>query len=509
MPTGLIRRNGRYSTRRRVPLDLVQQYDGKGEIVRALGTADRDEARRLHARMWVALDDEFAAAREQATATAANPGQSGSVAPSDVHARTVALLDDLRGLRNRWAAAGQLPEFIEDQLWRLEIHESFLSGEEPTSRSLDDAEVSRNAIRALLMGDRAVELGGPAPPRSAAGHSAPSGEDVPFERLIAIWEGARTRPPKTVQSMRRVFKRFEAATGITTVQAVKRRDITAFKDKMRESGQSVANINVMLTFVSALFGLAVERELIESNPASNSSLEDSRRAREKRREFDSVALAAIFGSPVYSTDLRPKAGAGIASYWVPLLGLYTGARINEICQLHPENVGIETYWDGEQTEQTAWVIRIEENAARGQRVKTEGSERRIPVHPDLVSLGFLEVVAAAKARGSSLLFPALRSDSDGKISGNWSKWFSRYLRETCKVTDKRMVFHSFRHTFKHFARLASIPTDVHNALTGHETGDTADDYGALSYPLAPLVEGMHRYRVPGFTLPARPRELRK
>ena len=54
MPTGLIRRGAAYSLRRRIPLDLISAFDGRREIVRALGTKDREEAKRLHAKAWVA-----------------------------------------------------------------------------------------------------------------------------------------------------------------------------------------------------------------------------------------------------------------------------------------------------------------------------------------------------------------------------------------------------------------------------------------------------------------------
>ncbi len=91
--------------------------------------------------------------------------------------------------------------------------------------------------------------------------------------------------------------------------------------------------------------------------------------------------------------------------------------------------------------------------------------------------------------------------------GNWSKWFSRYLRKACGVADDRVVFHSFRHSFKHYARACRLDKAVNDAITGHETGETGDDYGP-EYPLHPLVEGMARYRVPGFTLPPPPASLR-
>lgn len=39
------------------------------------------------------------------------------------------------------------------------------------------------------------------------------------------------------------------------------------------------------------------------------------------------------------------------------------------------------------------------------------------------------------------------------------------------------------------------------AITGHTSGDVADNYGGLSYPLAPMVEAMMRYKVQGLTIP--------
>jgi len=62
--TGLLRRDGgRYSTRRVIPKDLRPAYGGKEVIVKALGTADPAEAKRLHVALWAAQDREFAEAR--------------------------------------------------------------------------------------------------------------------------------------------------------------------------------------------------------------------------------------------------------------------------------------------------------------------------------------------------------------------------------------------------------------------------------------------------------------
>lgn len=66
MPTGLKRRGARYVIRRVIPKDLQDHYGCREKVV-ALGTADPVEARILHAKAWVAFDEEFAGVRAQLT----------------------------------------------------------------------------------------------------------------------------------------------------------------------------------------------------------------------------------------------------------------------------------------------------------------------------------------------------------------------------------------------------------------------------------------------------------
>lgn len=130
--------------------------------------------------------------------------------------------------------------------------------------------------------------------------------------------------------------------------------------------------------------------------------------------FDLPALKAIFSGPVYSEGTRPVCGAGDAAYWLPLLGLFTGARLEELGQLRPEDVYEETYFNDSDAEQCAWVLRISGYGA-GQQVKNEGSNRRFPIHPELVRLGFLKYVA--QAAGRARLFDKLKPDPYGTETG--------------------------------------------------------------------------------------------
>lgn len=136
-------------------------------------------------------------------------------------------------------------------------------------------------------------------------------------------------------------------------------------------------------------------------------------------------------------------------------------------------------------------------------IKNDASERLVPVHPKLIELGFIEYVQGlGKQKGR--IFPELPEDIYGNPAAKWGEWFGGYLRKVCKVTDSRMTFHSFRHTFKDYARSARIEEGVQRELMGHEGGDVADQYGS-GYALHVLVDAMATYRVPGLTIPPRPR----
>ena len=117
------------------------------------------------------------------------------------------------------------------------------------------------------------------------------------------------------------------------------------------------------------------------------------------------------------------------------------------------------------------TITIREDADQGRRLKTAGSARVVPVHPELVRIGFLRFVEQAKSAGGkgARLFPLLTPGPKGGFGEAWSKWFGRYIRDL-GITNKASVFHSFRHGFKDALRAAEVSEDVNDALTGHSGG---------------------------------------
>ncbi|WP_267358935.1 MULTISPECIES: site-specific integrase, partial [unclassified Methylobacterium] len=193
--------------------------------------------------------------------------------------------------------------------------------------------------------------------------------------------------------------------------------------------------------------------------------------------FSTEQLTNIFNAPLYTGCLNDEAGyARVGTqvirrgrFWVPLISLFTGMRMNEICQLLVRDVA---QLDGVD------VIIVAADDAGVKRVKTAAGERFVPIHPELKRCGLLQYRDAAIARGETRLFPELTTaKSSGYLSDNFSKWFANFLR-SCGAAQPRTSFHSFRHNYRDALREADISVERVRALGGWSSGRTEDDYGS-------------------------------
>jgi integrase len=151
------------------------------------------------------------------------------------------------------------------------------------------------------------------------------------------------------------------------------------------------------------------------------------------------------------------------------------------------------------------MITIREDAEQGRRLKTASSARVVPMHPELVRVGFVRFVDDAKReRGKNArLFPLLTPGPKGGFGEAWSKWFGRYT--TSLGISKSSVFHSFRHGFKDGLRAAAVGEDVNDALTGHAMfGTTGRKYGTKEmirrFGLPTLASAVAKLAYPGLDL---------
>ena len=145
------------------------------------------------------------------------------------------------------------------------------------------------------------------------------------------------------------------------------------------------------------------------------------------------------------------------------------------------------------------ITDLDEKAEK--KLKTVSSRRKVPLHPELIRIGFLEYVEKMRKRGALYLFPDLRPDRHGRRTGNWGKWWGRYRREQIGITGRLKPFHSTRHSFRDACREAEIDEEIADALMGHEEKDkTGRSYGS-GYSLKALYRAICRIEYPGVKIP--------
>jgi integrase len=268
-------------------------------------------------------------------------------------------------------------------------------------------------------------------------------------------------------------------------------------EELQLEPMSDKNVNKLMNFVSAMWMWAAKQyDEVQNSPFSGLKIETSHRAREERDPFTPNELTRIFGAPIYTGCLSAtnwkKPGPHVLSdsgkYWVPLISLFSGARLGEIVQLRTADL---------KEEQGVLYFSLDDEE-EDQRLKNANSRRRIPVHPELTRLGFAKLLRRRREAGSQRLFPDLEMGKDGYYSSPFSKYFGRFLG-SIGAKAKKNAFHSFRHSFEDACLDAGLPVELTNALQGHGEDGMAARYGK-GHSLRKLEEGMRRVRYDGLDL---------
>ncbi|WP_415055062.1 DUF6538 domain-containing protein [Halopseudomonas sp.] len=311
-------------------------------------------------------------------------------------------------------------------------------------------------------------------------------------------QAAQGVKPKTLQDKQAVTSLLIDTIGDMPVDLVTRKDALEFKAFITnlpprrhhrkpadptieaEAGEtiSITTLNNYLKMVSSLFNFAAKAAYCKGNPFEGLQIKQRRKVNQERQAFTEEDLRQLFSSESYPKpdDPRPH------KYWLPLLGLYTGARMNELCQLYLDDVVSPNGLD---------CIHFRESRA-DQSLKTVTSERMLPIHSKLKALGFLEYVEKQRQAGHERLFPELTRHSKHGYAHAASKWFAR-LRERLGLKGEgvRKDFHSFRHTVADHLKQQGTDEALVAGVLGHQAaGITFSRYGKDYRPevLLPVVE---------------------
>jgi len=205
--------------------------------------------------------------------------------------------------------------------------------------------------------------------------------------------------------------------------------------------------------LSVFINFLLDNEILQKNPlkgiakASKFDAED-----DTGRAFTQPELDAIF-EPVAFAEWSAKYPH---RFFAPLIGLFTGARITEVCQLYVDDVATEHDVPG-------FHIR---KSKPGQKLKNKSSLRFIPIAQPLLDAGFLTFVEDMRKAGQERLFPHLPNNDGNGFGRQMSRQFSTYIKSQ-GVSDPGMGFHAFRHTMATRLDRAGVGHGTIARITGH------------------------------------------
>ncbi len=548
---GLMRRGTKWYLRRWVPEDL-QHVIGQKEIWRSLHTGDYPVAKVRYIQELARVDREFAAARNgpppiygeevrQAVAewvsaydqrlggmdfNTHGPGRRGALDEARDDLATVTHGDDEEALGSVQAVAD---EILIGLGWPWKFHEI---GPVKTGQRLarvdkgsgeywDLCDQVRRAL-AEAMRRRVARLGGPPgmpDPMFANGATqapgAPKDPPITLAELVDRFLADPTRsagakadgdyqvvlrllgefvPPDTpVRAVTRdhcrqvaaLLKRMPANAGKKPqFRGRSPLDAAAEAERLGVPPMSPSTANSYISKMSALFKWAAREGIAGRNVAEGLLLPADTHKRDARRPFTVDQLNRILGSEIFH---EPKENWDHRQ-WVFLLGLFQGLRLNEACTLRCDDVV---------TQDGVRVVLVRPDEEGRKRLKTRAARRLVPLHPTLVSVGFLDFVQRMRA-GHGLLFPGLRPDRRGYYSDAYQRWFSRHL-EKVGAKQPRTSFHSTRHNFRDQLREAGIGRDAVLALGGWSAGGTEEVYGSGLRPRT-LAREIAKVKYPGLDL---------
>lgn len=236
---------------------------------------------------------------------------------------------------------------------------------------------------------------------------------------------------------------------------------------------SPTTINHHLTRVSTFLNWAVTNGYVSCNYATRLCLKQQVRPDEERDVFDKEDLEKML---VALSKLKESEKE--FKYWIPLVGIFTGARETEIAQLYMDNFiiheGIASFDISEKHPD--------------QHIKNIASPRQVPIHPILAQLGFIDFLIGIKKQNAPRPWMHLVARRDG-YGQSFQRWFSRFKNDEV-TTDPKKVFHSLRHTFTNNLKQNGVAESVIAGLVGHSRQSMTFDRYGKPYEPKPLLEAL-------------------
>lgn len=285
---------------------------------------------------------------------------------------------------------------------------------------------------------------------------------------------------KAVREWKALLVKFPVkATESKAFAGMKIVQIVQHNERIGKSAIGTNTVNRYLSGLSAFCGWLVDHGYLDVNPVADMFLAKDRR--KKKSVFTSEQMNALFCSPLFTgcqSDEAPRFWVVPGNvvirdhrFWLPLIMLYSGARPAEIAQLAVADV---RQLHGQ------WIMHVtEEGEGDDKTTKTEGSMRVVPLHPELIKLGFIQYRNGIEKVGEARLFPRAERNERGQMIADFSREFPRYLERIGLKVGRGLSLYSFRHGATDALRRAGHLDDQFGFILGHGKATMTGRYGIL------------------------------
>ena len=236
------------------------------------------------------------------------------------------------------------------------------------------------------------------------------------------------------------------------------------EDEVKPMHLKTANKN--LSLASGMMGWAIKQGYLDKNYADGLSFPVKTRAFEEKSPYsiDDIAKIIVLINGC-DRQARPE------RYWIPLIAMFSGMRMGEVCQLQKEDINEVN---------GVWSMEISYKHGK-KNIKTKSSERTVPIHRHLITLGLLDFVNNSK---TGHLWTNLKYDEKHGYSHKFQRWFGDLNRE--EVTDDpKKTFHCLRKNFTDYLKQSGVAGEIIEELLGHEL--KSQSTGRYAKPYRPDV----------------------
>lgn len=318
----------------------------------------------------------------------------------------------------------------------------------------------------LEAAQRLIERNRPSEPTIVVQPSTQEAPDAPListliEEYLIEHKDAWT--PRTLINYTSDLNVFQRLIADVPINRFTKHDASNVREKLKtlpknnsKSGEPISSrrANNLLTNISSFFSWCEkERDLINSNVFYGKSLPVPNDD-EGRERFTEEDLLTIFTNKRFTKPDKKR----MFNYWVPIIAYYSGMRLAEISFLRKQDIiQVNGIW--------AFAIKPFQIDDKKRTIKNKKSTRTIPIHSDIIKLGFLDYVESCKGE---LLFDTKRAnhkhdDAIGKSFGVFKKKLG---------LPEGKVFHSFRMTFMDIAAQQNLDLVLIKDFVGHShSGD--------------------------------------